>query len=263
MKTRLTKMDPMSHQPSQTPNNSTDPSPLSLGCIGPESTPLSITVNPTVHSAAQPIPNHVDHQPASPDFSDQIVPNSMVSDVMPAHPHSAQPSSNILSDQIVQNAMLSTQIFPHILDPLKHQGWHPIAVGTDITDIRRIHGLLQRRPEFLKKILTPWEQEYVQSRHDLAASVAKRFAAKEACAKAMGTGIGQWVGWQDMEIQSTPLGQPHIHLSNQAWTRLEQRWPCRPHMALSLADEYPYALAFVVMAWAPHSWDHINTQPIY
>ncbi len=127
-----------------------------------------------------------------------------------------------------------------------------IGVGTDITDIRRIAHTLERFGDrFTFRIYTEQERARAERRaHDRAASYAKRFGAKEACAKALGTGLKQGVFWRDMGVANLPSGQPTMHLTGGAARRLEQLTPLghTPHIHVSLSDDYPYAVAFVIIS---------------
>ncbi len=115
------------------------------------------------------------------------------------------------------------------------------GIGTDIVDIRRIKKLLQRFPvRFTQKVFTLSEQDYCNSRKDPATAYAKRFAAKEAFLKALGTGMRQGISWQNICVTHTSLGQPKI----EAPKLLKNTQQCH----LSLSDEYPYAIGYVVIA---------------
>ncbi len=122
-----------------------------------------------------------------------------------------------------------------------------IAVGTDILRIARIEETLERLGErFVQRILTPEEcAEYATSGRP-ANLLAKRFAAKEAVAKALGTGIGRGVSWQDIRIGHDANGAPTVALSGGALARAESRGGSR--VALSLADETDCVVAFAVLA---------------
>jgi holo-[acyl-carrier protein] synthase len=130
-----------------------------------------------------------------------------------------------------------------------------IGIGSDLTDIRRIEAALARHgARFEERCFTPIEQARSRRRpHDAANSYAKRFAAKEACAKALGTGIRRGVFWRDMGVINAPSGQPTMALTGGAAKRLAAILPdgheARIHV--SLTDEPPYAQAFVVIEAAP------------
>lgn len=129
-----------------------------------------------------------------------------------------------------------------------------IGFGADLCDIRRIADALERHGErFPRRLFTPAEREYCDAKTARAASYAKRFAAKEACAKALGVGISQGVGWLDMGVVNLPSGMPTLELTGGAEARLRQITPpgttARVH--LTLTDEEPYAQAMVLIEAAP------------
>ena len=129
-----------------------------------------------------------------------------------------------------------------------------IGFGADLCDIRRIADALERHGErFPRRLFTPGEQEYCDARTARAACYAKRFAAKEACAKALGVGISHGVGWLDMGVVNLPSGMPTLELTGGAEARLRQITPpgttARVH--LTLTDEEPYAQAMVLIEAAP------------
>ena len=159
----------------------------------------------------------------------------------------------------------------------------PLAIGLDIVDIRRIASVLERYPNrFAKRIFTEAEQaranrrpEHHGANNSRAATYARRFAAKEACAKALGTGVPRrGVHWRDIEVRNLPSGAPEIHLSGGALARAQtlatqngatqngatqnratqnrdtqnrdtQNRVHKPELQISLTDEYPYAQAIV------------------
>lgn len=120
-----------------------------------------------------------------------------------------------------------------------------IAIGTDIVEIARIAEVLERQGErFINRILTVSEKTlYNQSKS--VSFVAKRFAAKEAVAKALGTGIGRGVSFQDIVISNNAKGAPLVELSNGAADVMRELGGAR--MLLSLSDERHYALAYAVL----------------
>jgi len=125
-----------------------------------------------------------------------------------------------------------------------------LGIGSDLTDIRRIKDTLDRFGDrFVLRIFTAVEQKRALRRGDPAASYAKRFAAKEACAKALGTGLSRGVFWRDMGVVNAPSGQPTMALTGGAAARLAELTPkgMRPVIHLSLTDDHPYAQAFVVI----------------
>jgi holo-[acyl-carrier protein] synthase len=125
-----------------------------------------------------------------------------------------------------------------------------IGVGSDLCDIRRIQESLDRFGErFTQRLYTEVERTRSERKGDRAASYAKRFAAKEACAKALGTGIRRGVFWRDMGVVNMRSGRPTMALTGGAAERLAAMTP-PGHEAvihLSLTDEVPYAQAFVVI----------------
>lgn len=125
-----------------------------------------------------------------------------------------------------------------------------IGIGSDLSDIRRIQATLDRFGErFTHRCFTEIERRRSDRKPDAAASYAKRFAAKEACAKALGTGMRGSVYWRDMGVVNLPSGQPTLALTGEALARLETLTPegheARIH--ISLTDDHPYAQAFVVI----------------
>lgn len=129
-----------------------------------------------------------------------------------------------------------------------------LGIGSDLIDIRRIEKSLERHGErFIARIYTDVERTRSERRKQRAASYAKRFAAKEACAKALGTGMAEGVFWRDMGVVNLPDGKPTMHLTNGAAARLEKMLPpgTRPVIHLTITDEYPLAQAFVVIEALP------------
>ena len=131
-----------------------------------------------------------------------------------------------------------------------------IGIGSDITDIRRISDSLDRFGErFTRRCFTAIERVRSERKPDRAASYAKRFSAKEACAKALGTGMRGSVYWRDMGVVNLPSGQPTLALTGGAAERLAALTPPghSVNIHLSLTDDHPYALAFVVIEALPVS----------
>ncbi len=125
-----------------------------------------------------------------------------------------------------------------------------IGIGSDLTDIRRIATTLERFGDrFTQRIFTDTERRRSDRKVDRAASYAKRFAAKEACAKALGTGLRRGVFWRDMGVENARSGQPTLVLAGGAAERLAALTPAgaRAVIHLSLTDDHPYAQAFVVI----------------
>ena len=127
-----------------------------------------------------------------------------------------------------------------------------IGIGNDIIDIRRIERSLERFGErFTMRLFTETERRRAERRPEQrAATYAKRFAAKEACSKALGTGLKQGVFWRDMGVANLPSGQPTIVLTGGAAARLAAITPpgFRPHIHVSLTDDYPLAASFVIIS---------------
>ena len=129
-----------------------------------------------------------------------------------------------------------------------------IGLGSDICDIRRIEATLARYgARFTARVFTPGEQAKADRRAARAGTYARRFAAKEACAKALGTGLRQGVYWRDMEVVNLPSGQPTLRLSNGAARRLAAITPVGlvARIDLTMTDEPPYAQAIVVISAVP------------
>ena len=121
-----------------------------------------------------------------------------------------------------------------------------VGVGTDIVEINRIAESLARLGErFAQRILSTSELELFHSHVNQAAFLAKRFAAKEAVGKALGTGIGQGVSWVEIEVLHDELGAPRLTFSGEAQQWCERRGVANSH--ISLSDEKDYAVAFVVL----------------
>ena len=133
-----------------------------------------------------------------------------------------------------------------------------IGIGSDLADIRRIAGTLERHGErFTNRVFTEVERVRSDRKPDRAASYAKRWAAKEACSKALGTGLRMGVAWREMGVVNLPGGQPTLHLEGGARARLDAMTPpghaARIH--LTMTDDDPYAQAFVVIEALPHETD--------
>ena len=125
-----------------------------------------------------------------------------------------------------------------------------IGIGSDLSDIRRVAQTLERFGErFTQRIFTEIERTRSERKPDKASSYAKRFAAKEACAKALGTGMRRGVFWKDMGVVNMRSGQPTMALTGGALTRLQEMTPAghRAVIHLSLTDDHPYAQAFVII----------------
>jgi holo-[acyl-carrier protein] synthase len=129
-----------------------------------------------------------------------------------------------------------------------------IGIGSDLCDIRRVEETLERfGARFIDRCFTQVEQEKSERRATRAASYAKRFAAKEACAKALGTGIRRGVYWKDMGVVNLRSGQPTLALTGGAADRLSAITPAghRAIVHLTITDDHPLAQAFVVIEAVP------------
>jgi holo-[acyl-carrier protein] synthase len=125
-----------------------------------------------------------------------------------------------------------------------------LGIGSDLCDIRRIERSLARFGErFTHRVFTERERAKSDRRATRAASYARRFAAKEACAKALGTGLRAGVFWRDMEVVNLPSGKPTMHLTGGARERLAQMVPegYEAVVHVSLTDDPPLAQAFVII----------------
>ena len=130
-----------------------------------------------------------------------------------------------------------------------------IGIGSDLIDIRRVAKVIERHGDrFLERIFTPEERAKAERRANnkkmLVATYAKRFAAKEACSKALGTGIRLGVWWRDMGVVNLPGGRPTMRLTGGALARLNKLTPAglEPRIDLSITDDWPLAQAFVVIS---------------
>ncbi len=126
-----------------------------------------------------------------------------------------------------------------------------LGIGTDLVDIRRIERIIARHGDrFLDRIFTATERERAEGRADRAATYAKRFAAKEACAKALGTGFQDGIFFRDLGVVNLPSGRPTMRLTGAALCRLQAIAPTGfdPHIDLAITDEFPMAQAFVVIS---------------
>ena len=131
-----------------------------------------------------------------------------------------------------------------------------IGLGSDIVDVRRIAGVIERHGvRFLDRIFTPTERAKAERRANSVETYAKRFAAKEACAKALGTGLRGGVFWRDMGVVNLASGRPTMKLTGGALTRLRAITPpgCEARIDLSLTDEGPTAQAIVIISAVPTS----------
>ncbi len=130
-----------------------------------------------------------------------------------------------------------------------------IGLGNDIVDIRRIEKALKRWGErFTQRSFTETERRKSDRRAQRGASYAKRFAAKEACSKALGTGFSRGVFMKDLGVVNEPSGRPTMVLTGGALLRLEKMTPSgmSAHLHLTITDDYPYAQAIVIIEALPH-----------
>jgi holo-[acyl-carrier protein] synthase len=130
-----------------------------------------------------------------------------------------------------------------------------LGIGSDLIDIRRIEKSLERHGErFIERIFTEVEKARAENRAGRVASYAKRFAAKEACSKALGSGISEGVFWRDMGVVNLPSGRPTMHLTGGAAEKLERLTPpdYRAVIHLTITDEFPMAQAFVIIEAVPY-----------
>jgi holo-[acyl-carrier protein] synthase len=135
-----------------------------------------------------------------------------------------------------------------------------LGIGSDLIDIRRIEKTLQRfGKRFESRVFTDSEMKKADNRGSKAgakikaATLAKRFAAKEACSKALGTGIRQGVYWRDMRVTNLASGKPTLSLSGEAAEHLKRLAPqgMKAQIDLTMTDDYPLAQAFVIISAVP------------
>ncbi len=131
-----------------------------------------------------------------------------------------------------------------------------LGIGTDLANIDRIAGTLERFGDrFRKRVFTDTELAKAARRKDEAGTLAKRWAAKEACSKALGTGLAMGISWRDMAVSNLGTGQPVMQLTGWAADRLAQMTP-PGHDAIvhvTLTDDHPWAQAFVVIEARPRA----------
>ena len=129
-----------------------------------------------------------------------------------------------------------------------------LGIGTDLANIERIQGTLNRFGDrFRNRVFTEVEQAKAEQRKDVAGTYAKRWAAKEACSKALGTGLSMGIAWRDMSVTNLKTGQPTMAVTGWAAERLAAMTP-EGHEAVihvTLTDEHPWAQAFVVIEARP------------
>lgn len=129
-----------------------------------------------------------------------------------------------------------------------------LGIGNDIIDIRRVERTLERFGDrFIDRVYTEVERAKSDRRRMRAASYAKRFAAKEACSKALGTGLRKGVYWRDMGVVNLPGGKPTISLTGGALERLDSMVPAGMSAAihLTITDDFPHAQAIVIIEAMP------------
>jgi holo-[acyl-carrier protein] synthase len=129
-----------------------------------------------------------------------------------------------------------------------------VGLGSDIVDVRRIAKAIERHGErFLGRIFTSTEREKAENRANSVETYAKRFAAKEACSKALGTGLRGGVFWRDMGVVNLAGGRPTMKLTGGALARLNALTPpgCEARIDVSLTDEGPTAQAIVIISAFP------------
>lgn len=125
-----------------------------------------------------------------------------------------------------------------------------LGIGTDLANIERIARVLERHGDrFRNRVFTDTEQAKAKRRKDEAGTYAKRWAAKEACSKALGTGLRMGISWKDMAVSNLKTGQPVMALSGWALERLNSLTPEGHHAVVhvTLTDDHPWAQAFVVI----------------
>ena len=125
-----------------------------------------------------------------------------------------------------------------------------LGIGTDLANIERIERALERFGDrFRNRVFTDTEQRKAERRKDTAGTYAKRWAAKEACSKALGTGLRMGIAWKDMAVSNLDTGQPIMHVSGWAKERLDKMTPpgCEAIIHVTLTDDHPWAQAFVVI----------------
>jgi holo-[acyl-carrier protein] synthase len=129
-----------------------------------------------------------------------------------------------------------------------------LGIGTDLANIERVAAVLERFGDrFRNRVFTPTEQRKAERRRDTAGTYAKRWAAKEACSKALGTGLRMGIAWRDMSVRNLRGGQPVMELTGWAAERLAQMTPPghRAVVHVSLTDDHPWAHAMVVIEAVP------------
>ena len=134
-----------------------------------------------------------------------------------------------------------------------------IGIGNDLIDIRRIEWTLERFGDrFIQRIFTPLEQKKAERRRNRVETYAKRFAAKEACSKALGTGFRKGVFWRDLGVVNLSGGKPSLELTGGALKRLQELTPAgmKAQIDLTLTDEPPLGQAIVIISAVPETHEH-------
>ncbi len=129
-----------------------------------------------------------------------------------------------------------------------------LGIGTDLANIDRIQNTLDRFGDrFRNRVFTEVEQRKAERRRDVAGTYAKRWAAKEACSKALGTGLRMGIAWKDMAVSNLRTGQPVMHVTGWAAERLAEMTPAgyEAIIHVTLTDDHPWAQAFVVIEARP------------
>ncbi|QHQ37504.1 holo-ACP synthase [Algicella marina] len=129
-----------------------------------------------------------------------------------------------------------------------------LGIGTDLCNIDRISGTLERFGDrFRNRVFTEIEQRKAERRADTAGTYAKRWAAKEACSKALGTGLRMGISWKDMRVSNISTGQPRMEVTGWAAERLAEMTPpgYEAHIHVTLTDDHPWAQAFVIIEALP------------
>ncbi|SPF78606.1 Holo-[acyl-carrier-protein] synthase [Aliiroseovarius pelagivivens] len=129
-----------------------------------------------------------------------------------------------------------------------------LGIGTDLANIERIQGTLDRFGDrFRSRVFTDREMAKAARRRDEAGTLAKRWAAKEACSKALGTGLAMGISWRDMAVSNLRTGQPVMEVTGWAKDRLDEMTPAGHEAVIhvTLTDDHPWAQAFVVIEARP------------
>ena len=129
-----------------------------------------------------------------------------------------------------------------------------LGIGTDLANIDRIQGVLSRHGDrFRNRVFSEMEQAKASRRKDEAGTYAKRWAAKEACSKALGTGLRMGIAWRDMSVTNLSSGQPVMEITGWAKNRLDEMTPSNHEAVVhvSLTDDHPWAQAYVVIEARP------------